>query len=156
MKRSTHIVTSAALVTAGWLYFAGAGLAALSEGGKLPPAAASWDIGDAMTDQWGVEVVSLRRTANGHMLDFRYRVLDPEKASSLFVRSTKPHLIHQASGKVLAVPNAGKVGPLRNSNTPKEGRTYWMFFGNTGDLVKPGDKVTVAIGDFRAEDLIVE
>jgi hypothetical protein len=31
-----------------------------------------------------------------------------------------------------------------------------MFFGNAGKLVKPGDKVTVVIGDFRAEDLIVK
>jgi hypothetical protein len=31
-----------------------------------------------------------------------------------------------------------------------------MFFGNAGDLVKAGDKVTVAIGEFRAEDLVVE
>jgi hypothetical protein len=65
-------------------------------------------------------------------------------------------LVHQASGKVLAVPVTAKVGPLRNSNAPLEGRTYWMFFGNAGDLVQAGDKATVVIGDFRAEDLIVE
>jgi hypothetical protein len=31
-----------------------------------------------------------------------------------------------------------------------------MFFGNAGDLVKTGDKVTIVIGDFQVEDLIVE
>jgi hypothetical protein len=31
-----------------------------------------------------------------------------------------------------------------------------MFFGNGGDLVKKGDKVTVVIGDYRVENLIVE
>ena len=33
-----------------------------------------------MQKQWGIEVNSLRLSANGHMLDFRYRVLDPAKA----------------------------------------------------------------------------
>ena len=109
-----------------------------------------------LREEWGVEVVSLRRTGYGHMLDFRYKVLDAKKAEPLFRRATKPNLVHQASGKVLAVPVTAKVGPLRNSNAPLEGRTYWMFFGNAGDLVQAGDKATVVIGDFRAEDLIVE
>jgi len=83
-------------------------------------------------------------------------VLDAEKATDLFKRQIKPHLIHQKTGKVLAVPETAKLGPLRNSNTPQEGRIYWMFFGNTGKLVKAGDKVSVVIGDFRVEDLVVE
>ena len=110
----------------------------------------------ALSEKWGIEVVAMRSTAVGHMVDFRYRVLDAEKAAPLFVRSTKPYLIHQESGKVLAVPNTAKIGSLRNSNTPQNGRTYWMFFGNHHRLVQKGDMVTVAIGDFRVTDLEVE
>ena len=106
--------------------------------------------------QWGVEVTSIRMTANDHMIDYRYRVLDADKATDLFKRQIKPYLIHQETEKVLAVPETAKLGPLRNSNIPQEGKIYWMFFGNAGDLVKTGDKVTVVIGDFRVEDLIVE
>jgi hypothetical protein len=106
--------------------------------------------------QWGIEVTSIRLTANDHMIDFRYRVLDPVKAKELFVRQNKPALIHQKTGKVLAVPETAKVGPLRNSDTPQQGKIYWMFFGNAGDLVKAGDQVTVVIGEFRAENLTVE
>ena len=76
--------------------------------------------------------------------------------AALFERKTKPYLIHQPSEKVMAVPQTAKIGPLRNSNTPQEGRIYWMFFGNAGKIVKRGDKVTVVIGDFRVEDMIVE
>lgn len=108
-----------------------------------------------LENQWGIELTALRMTAADHMVDFRYRVLDPEKAAPLFKRQTKPYLIHQASGKVLAVPNTAKVGSLRNSNMPKQGRIYWMFFGNQG-VVKTGDKVSVVIGDFRAENLVVD
>ncbi len=48
------------------------------------------------------------------------------------------------------MPETAKIGPLRNSNTPQAGKIYWMFFGNAGNLVKPGDKVTVVIGEFRS------
>jgi hypothetical protein len=109
-----------------------------------------------MQEKWGIEITSIRLTANNSMVDFRYRVLDADKAGALFERQTKPHLIDQASGKVLAVPNTAKVGPLRCSNKPQEGRIYWMFFGNRVGLVKGGSKVTVVIGDFQAENLVVE
>jgi len=110
----------------------------------------------ALSEKWGIELVAMRSTAAGHMVDFRYRVLDAEKAAPLFKRQTKPYLIHQESGKALAVPNTAKIGSLRNSNTPQNGRIYWMFFGNHHRLVQKGDKVTVAIGDFRATDLVVD
>jgi len=110
----------------------------------------------SIEEQWGVEITSLRMTANDHMLDYRYRVLDAEKATDLFKRQIKPYLIHQATGKVMAVPETAKLGPLRNSNIPQEGRIYWMFFGNAGKVVQPGDKVTVVIGEFRVEDIVVE
>lgn len=108
-----------------------------------------------LENQWGIELTALRMTAANRMIDFRYRVLDKDKAAPLFERQTKPYLIHQPSGKVLAVPNTAKVGSLRNSNMPKQGRIYWMFFGNNG-VVKNGDKVSVVIGDFQADNLVVE
>ena len=109
-----------------------------------------------LAKQWGIEIASIRLTANDHMIDYRYKVLDADKATDLFKRQIKPYLIHQETGKVLAVPETAKLGPLRNSNIPQEGKIYWMFFGNSGNLVKAGDSVTVVIGEFRVENLIVE
>lgn len=111
-----------------------------------------------MEEQWGVKVESLRTSANGHLIDFRYRIIDPDKAMPLVDRKNKPYLIDQASGKVLAVPNTAKVGPLRTSvrnGKPKQDRVYFALFGNQG-LVKPGALVTVVIGDFRAENIVVQ
>jgi hypothetical protein len=108
------------------------------------------DDGQDLKEKWGIEITSLRMSAAGHMVDFRYRVVDAEKAETLFVRANKPY------EKVLAVPSMGKVGPLRTSNKPQEDRIYWMFFGNSGQLIKSGSKVTVVIGDFRVENLVVE
>lgn len=109
-----------------------------------------------LSEKWGIEITMLSMTAAGHMVDFRFRVLDPEKAASLFAPENKPYLIDQASEKVLAVPKSSKVGPLRTSEPPMQDRIYWMFFGTVPGLVKTGSKVTVVIGDFRAEDLVVQ
>ena len=127
-----------------------------AEAGKPPaPEGAKVEKVD-LKEKWGVEILAIRLTASDHMIDFRYKVLDPEKAAPIFKRENKPYLMHSTTGKVLSVPAPAKTGPLRTSDPPKAGRSYWMFFGNGPGLIKKGDLVTVIIGDFRAEKLVVE
>lgn len=109
-----------------------------------------------MKRNWGVEVVFVRQTSAGYMLEFRYKVLDPEKAKPLFERKIKPMLTHVDSGAKFIVPTPPKTGALRNSNMPQADRTYWMFFANPGQYVKPGDAVTIEIGDFVAKNIVVQ
>jgi hypothetical protein len=109
-----------------------------------------------MKRQWGVEVLFVRQTSAGYMLEFRYKVLDPEKAKPLFERQTKPTLTHVDSGATFIVPTPPKTGALRNSNPPLADHTYWMFFANPGKYVKPGDLVTIEIGDFVARNIVVK
>ena len=109
-----------------------------------------------MKRQWGVEVLFVRRVAAGYMLEFRYKVLDPEKAKALFERQTKPVLTHARTGAKLIVPTPAKTGALRNSNLPLADHTYWMFFANPGKFVKPGEQVSIEIGDFLADKLVVQ
>ena len=107
--------------------------------------------------EWGMEVLGLTTSAAGYMLDFRYRVTDPDKALSFMDRQEKPYLIDQATGVRLFVPSPPKVGPLRQtSRKPVAGRTYFVLFANPGRIIKPGDTVTVAVGDCRFENLIVQ
>jgi hypothetical protein len=50
-----------------------------------------------------------------------------------------------------------RLGPLRQTGVkPIADRNYAILFANSNKIVKPGDKVTVVIGKFRAEDLVVE
>lgn len=109
-----------------------------------------------VTKKYGIEVTSVRLSANNHMVDFRYRVLDTQKADALFTKENRPHLVDQKTGTVLAVPRTAKVGPLMSTYQHKQGRIYWMFFGNQTNLIKPGDAVTVVVGDARIENLRVE
>uniref|UniRef100_A0A831U0L1 Uncharacterized protein n=1 Tax=Geobacter metallireducens TaxID=28232 RepID=A0A831U0L1_GEOME len=109
-----------------------------------------------MEQQWGVKVLRISLTAEGQMLDFRYRVLDAEKAKSLFSRQHKAYLIDEATGARFLVPESPKIGALRTTREPKPDRNYFIIFVNPGRYVKKGNKVTVVIGDFRAEHLVVE
>ncbi|MFA5352827.1 MAG: hypothetical protein WC291_01225 [Thermodesulfovibrionales bacterium] len=90
------------------------------------------------------------------MLDFRYRVIDPVKAAPLFNRKERTYLLDQATGAKFLVPSAPKVGALRTTRPPQADRNYFALFANPGGFVKKGNKVTVVIGDFKAEDLIVQ
>ncbi len=114
------------------------------------------DDAGVFAERFGIKVVALRETAAGHMLDFRFQVVDVHKALPFFREDIKPYLLQQATGKALAVPVSAKLGPMRpTGRNPKPGVTYWIFFGNPG-LVKAGDLVTIVIGDYQMKDLRVE
>ncbi len=111
---------------------------------------------DQLEAKWGIRVLAVRRTAEGYMLDFRYRIVDADKAAPLFSSRIKPYLIDEASGAVMGIPNVPKVGSLRSTRKPYQDRNYAMLFANPGQYIKTGARVTVVIGAFRAEHLVVE
>lgn len=110
----------------------------------------------AIEADWGIRILSLRLTAAGFMLDFRYRVIDPAKALPLFDRATEPRLIDQASGRFVLVPRTAKIGPLRNSDEPIANTNFFILFDNPRRFIQRGSKVTVVVGDFKVENLTVE
>ena len=111
-----------------------------------------------LADKWGVELLGMRLTTAGYMLDFRFRVLDADKALPLFDHRIKPHIVAERSNIKLPVPMAAKVGAFRPTNRGKNikaDKTYYMIFGNPDRHVKAGEKVTVVIGDFKVKHLLV-
>lgn len=104
----------------------------------------------------GIEPVALRLSADGYMLDFRYRVTDPAAAGPLVEKSIRPVLHHRKSGARLMVPALGKVGALRSGLKPETGRVYFILFANPGRLVAAGDAVAVQLGPTELPELVVE
>lgn len=104
---------------------------------------------------WGIEVIGVHPVSSGYMLNFRYRITDPVKAKSLNDMKSKAYVIDDVTGTRLAVPAMEKVGELRSGATPEAGRIYFMIFGNPGKLVKPGGKVSVVVGNFHVDSLVV-
>ncbi len=89
--------------------------------------------------QWGIEIQALRLSAADNMLDFRYRVTDPDKARKLLKRGLKPWLLDRATGAKLLMPTTTKIGPLRQATlAPKKDRVYYVMFANPGRFIKRG------------------
>jgi hypothetical protein len=120
-------------------------------------AAADWRVRQGLyyKRNWGVEVIGVHPVSSGFMLAFRYRVLDAKKAKPVNDLKGKAYLIDEATHTRLAVPALENVGELRTGAAPEIDRNYFMIFGNPGRLVKAGSRVSVVIGEFHVEDMIV-
>jgi hypothetical protein len=104
---------------------------------------------------WGVDSLDVKAVESGQLIRFSYYVQDATKAAQLNDKKANPFLIDEQARVRLEVPTMEKVGQLRQSSTPEAGKSYWMVFSNKGGIVKPGDRVTVVIGNFRADGLYV-
>jgi hypothetical protein len=105
---------------------------------------------------WGIDALSVKWAEAGEVIRFSYKVRDADKAQMLNDKKIEPLLIDQRAHVKLSVPQMDKIGKLRQSSTPEAGKTYWMLFSNKGGYVKRGDRVSVVIGNFRADGLVVD
>jgi hypothetical protein len=106
---------------------------------------------------WGIDDPRVKAVESGIILQFSYRVLDPEKAKVLSNKDFAPLLESPEKGVQLVVPSLEKVGQLRQAPHKIEaGKTYWMAFSNSGRILKPGDRVDIEIGSFHARGILVE
>jgi hypothetical protein len=105
---------------------------------------------------WGVDSLNVKWVESGEMIRFSYTILDPDKAAQLNDKKANPLLLDESARVSLVVPSLEKVGQLRQSGTPEAGRSYWMVFSNKHRVVKQGDHVSIVIGKFRVDGLIVQ
>jgi hypothetical protein len=106
---------------------------------------------------WGIRAVSLRPTFGGTMLDFRFKVVDAEKAKPIFDRKMKPYLYDPASRVALGISEDTKLGALRASmrNPPVAGKLYYVLFANGQGTVKRGSSVDIVLGSCRLNHVLV-
>lgn len=110
-------------------------------------------------ERLGIRIEGLRLSAAGNMLDFRYRVSDPEKAAPLFDRKIRPYLLDEVSGAAFGVPESPKLGQLRTTRRNSDAQTdrdYHMLFANPGHLLQAGQKVSLVVGTEKLENLYIE
>lgn len=123
------------------------------------PAVADPAVRQELLERWGVEVYGVRLAARGYMIDFRFRVLDAEKALPLFDTRIKPYLLPERTTVKLPVPAGEKVGAFRTTNRGANivaNKDYYLMFGNPDAFAKRGQKVSVVIGDFHVEHLTLQ
>jgi hypothetical protein len=128
-----------------------------------PPVSTSLVVNEPLAqrllDEFGVELQSLNLTASGFMVDLRYRVKDAQKARKIAEREIRPFLIKVASNDRFYVPQAPKVGQLRQTVNSKQvlqvDRVYFLMFANPDRRIEAGDKVRLQLGDTTIDNLEV-
>ena len=105
---------------------------------------------------WGIDPLEVKQVSSGLMIRFSYRVLDEEKAKAVTDKKFEPYLLDERAHVKLVVPTLEKVGQLRQTGTLENGKIYWIVFSNKEQFVKVGDRVSIVIGNFRVDGLVVE
>jgi hypothetical protein len=103
------------------------------------------DSASLLEDRYGIRITLLGVTAGGGILDFRYKVLDADKATAwLKNEALMPMLINENShAEVMHAAGMGHAPRL------VAGKVYYMLIGNSGRAIGPGDPVAVVIGNLR-------
>ena len=106
----------------------------------------------AVEDRWGVRVSQIGVTADGGLVDFRYVVIDPDKALAMVQDVNNwPVLIAEDTGTVV-----NSAGLMAAKHSLAAGRTYFMLYRNTRGAIKPGGAVTVKFGDLQLEHVVAK
>lgn len=92
-------------------------------------------------DQWGVRFMHVALVAEGGLLDVRYQVTDPDKAVYMFDEVENIPRVIASNGIELAMNDDPHTHDL------EFGFSYFFLLRNVDDSVKPGDQVTIQVGE---------
>ncbi len=103
---------------------------------------------------FGIRVERLKLAAGGHILDFRYRVLDSSKSAGLLQPGASTYLMpDKAPVRLDPIPLEPAAAPQA---LDRSGGENAALFGNPGRLLRRGDRVTLVLGGFRASGLTIQ
>ena len=106
----------------------------------------------AFEEQTGIRIARIALTAGTGLIDFRYQVLDPERAIVVHDRGSPPVIVDEKNQQVIAE----RFGHQGHTDTLHAGRTYFLLFVNRHEWVKRGDRASVKIGNFVLEHVPVQ
>jgi hypothetical protein len=107
-------------------------------------------VSEEIEERFGVRFTFLAITAEGGMVELRYRVIDEDKAANFgHYTETAPMLISEDTGDIVDVTIMG----LHNHRV-EPGRMYYILYRNTGGALKSGRPVTIAIGNYDLEHVV--
>ncbi len=134
--------------------------ASLAQDSPTPTAPAAPAAAPQRLEDLGVELVGIRLSGADFLIDVRYRVKDVAKAQALMERKVHPVLVNEATGDRYYVPQAPKLGQLRQSATAKQpvqlDKVYFMLFANPDRKLRSGEKVTLHAGESTVKGLLVQ
>ena len=105
----------------------------------------------AIEEKFGIRITHIAVLADGGLIDFRFQVLDADKAAALFELERRPLLYVEASGK--------KVDSLYHpphGHNILAGQSQYMIYNNHQGAIQRGSPVSVVLGDLRLEHIIAK
>ncbi|MDH4230232.1 MAG: hypothetical protein OEW11_10905 [Nitrospirota bacterium] len=112
---------------------------------------------EKLSENLGIELLALRQTAAGHMLDLRYTVVDPAAATRLLGEHSRLEvfLVDKATGQTAEIPTT-MLGQLRTKTAGlRTSRIYYVLFRNPGQVVHTGSQVEIHFGDVVVDNVPV-
>lgn len=104
-----------------------------------------------LEEEYGLRVRLLAVTAAGGLIDFRLKVVDPEKAAQLLAPGEAlPQLVAKESGDILQAPPVDQDLKLEN------GIIVFGLYPNAGHAIVPGTTVSVQFGSLLLEPIIAQ
>ena len=114
------------------------------------PAGAPIPLNPAVETKWGVRVSQVAVTADGGLVDFRFVVLDPDKASEMLSNVDNLPVLRVAGSNVLVNSTAQMGG----HPSLRAGQTYFLLYRNTGGSLQSGSALSVLFGDLSIDNVI--
>lgn len=102
---------------------------------------------------YGIDVDLIAVTAAGGLIEFRYQVVDPDKADRIVHDpALAPIFVVEDTGETLVMSSP----PHHHGAEIRLGGTYFFLMANAHNAVHRGALLTLVIGDLRMEHLEVE
>ena len=99
----------------------------------------------------GIRILSAHAVGDGGIIDVRYQVLDPLKASIVEGDPTKtPALKDVRNGAVLT-----DTAAMRHGHAQRPAGTYFLLYFNKGGAVKSGDFINVTVAGLTLKNVPV-
>ena len=102
---------------------------------------------------YGIDVNLIAVTAAGGLIEFRYQVVDPDKADRIVHDPVlAPAFVVENTGETLVMSSP----PHHHGAEIRLGGTYFFLMANAHNAVRRGTLLTLVIGDLRIEHLEVQ
>ena len=127
---------------------------------------------NTLEGQWGIQVSSVGLVMSGGAVEFRYLVVDAERALLLAQGMASAYLIDQATGTKLSMTPPTPQGPSAahsrarmarqggsfppSPNRLSIGMVNSLLLPNPGGILKSGSVVTVVVGGIQAQNVPVQ
>ncbi|WP_024288502.1 hypothetical protein [Cellulomonas sp. KRMCY2] len=106
---------------------------------------------DEMAARYGIDVNLIGVTAAGGLIEFRYQVVDPDKAVRMIHDpDLLPVLVIEDTDETLVISTPHHTSEL------ELGGTYFFLLANAHNAVHEGSLVTLVMGDARTEHIAVQ